>query len=183
MNKKNEDETIDNRLAIRCQLGDHDAWNELVERWNPRLTRFLSRMINDSAVVEDLTQTIWLKIVRSISQLKEPRSLAAWIYRIARTAVTDRLRRQYRSPIAVDEETEPATHDLAMERFIESDHLADALHKLHPQDREVLVLHYFEHLSMTEVAGVCGVPVGTAKSRMNRARKSLRQSLDSGNQS
>ncbi len=182
MNKQTDDETIDERLAIRCQLGDQDAWNELVQRWNPKLARFLNRMINDPVAVEDLTQLTWLKIVRSISQLKEPRSLAAWMYRIARTVVTDRLRKQYRSPDSVHDATEPQGQDLAMEQFVESDQIASAMQKLHPKDREALVLHYFEHLSVAEVAGVCGVPIGTAKSRMNRARNFLRQILNSGDQ-
>lgn len=180
MNKQTDDETIDERLAIRCQLGDQDAWNELVMRWNPKLARFLHRMFNDPVMVEDLTQLIWLKIVRSISQLKNPDMLGAWIYRIARTAVTDRLRKQYRTPPSVCDDTEPESHDLAMEQFIESEQLAMAMQKLHPQDREALVLHYFEHLSLAEAASVCGVPIGTTKSRMNRARNSLRKILDSG---
>lgn len=180
MNEKTGDETSDECLAIRCQLGDQDAWNELVGRWNPRLSRFLNRMINDPVLVEDLSQLIWLKIVRSISRLKRPEKLTAWIYRIARTAVTDRLRKQYRSPTTVHDQTETESHDLAMEQFIESEQLAIAMRKLHPQDRESLVLHYFEHLSVAEVADVCGVPVGTTKSRMNRARLSLRTILDSG---
>lgn len=183
MNKSNDDETIDERLAIRCQLGDQDAWDELVRRWNPKLARFLNRMINDSLVAEDLTQQIWLKTVRSISQLKDHRSLAPWIYRIARTAVTDRLRKQYRSPISVHDETEPEVQDLAMKQFIVCDQVANAMQKLHPQDREAIVLHYFEHLSVAEIADVCGVPIGTTKSRMNRARNFLRQILDSGDQS
>lgn len=178
MHKQTDDATIDERLAIRCQLGDHDAWEEMVGRWNPKLARFLDRMISDPVVVEDLTQLIWLKIVRSISQLKHPSMLAAWIYRIARTAVTDRLRKQYRSPLSVYDETEPESHDSAMEQFIASEQMATAMQKLHPQDREVLVLHYFEHLSVAEVAAVCGVPIGTTKSCTNRARHSLRKILD-----
>lgn len=183
MNQSIDDETIDERLAILCQLGDQDAWEELVRRWNPRLSRFLNRMINDPVVVEDLTQLIWLKTVRSISQLKDPRSLSPWIYRIARTAVTDRLRKQYRSPISVHDETEPESQDLAIKHFIDSDQVANAMQKLHPQDREAIVLHYFEHLSVAEIPDVCGVPIGTTKSRMNRARNFLRQILDSGPQS
>jgi RNA polymerase sigma-70 factor (ECF subfamily) len=183
MDRQTDDDTTDERLAIRCQLGDQEAWGELVARWNPRLARFLNRMINDSDVVEDMTQLIWLKIVRSISQLKDPGLLAAWIYRIARIAVTDRLRKHYGSPVSVHDETEPESQDLAMEQFIESDQITNAMQKLHPQDREVIVLHYFEHLSVAEVAGVCGVPIGTTKSRMNRARSFLRRILDSGDQS
>lgn len=180
MNEQIDDEMIDERLAIRCQLGDQDAWEELVMRWNPKLTQFLLRMFNDPVMVEDLTQLIWLKIVRSIAQLKNPNMFAAWIYRIARTAVTDRLRKQYRTPSIVSDETESESHDLVMEHFIESEQLAIAMQKLHPQEREALVLHYFEHLSLDEAASVCGVPVGTTKSRMNRARNSLRKILDAG---
>lgn len=183
MNQAADDSTIDERLAICCQLGDPQAWDQLVVRWNPKLLGFLNRMVGDPAVAEDLAQAIWLQIVRSISRLKDPGKLAGWIYRIARIAVTDRLREQYRRPPAAADSADPHVNDAAIERLIESEHLATALRQLHPQEREALVLHYFEHLSLIDAAAVCGVPVGTLKSRMNRARGSLRTILTSGDRS
>ncbi|MGB7346814.1 MAG: sigma-70 family RNA polymerase sigma factor [Pirellulaceae bacterium] len=184
MQNQEDETTIDERLAIRCQLGDRTAWEEFVGRWNPRLNHFLCRMINDPVAVEDLSQTIWLKVVRSLPQLNDPQKLGAWIYRIARTAVTDRLRTQYRSPITVvRNETDPPKDDFAINQFIESENIAAAMQKLHPEDREAITLHYFHHLPVADIAEVCNVPSGTIKSRMNRARKALRHILESGDQS
>ena len=94
----NEQALQDARLAVRCQLGDKDAWEELVERWNPRLWRFISGMLTDQATAEDVLQTVWMRAVRSMTRLRDPERLAAWLYRIARLAVADRLRGQYRRP-------------------------------------------------------------------------------------
>ena len=163
-------------LAIRCQLGEHDAWVELVARWHPRLWRFVRRMLTNQSTAEDVLQTIWLRIVRSMVQLEHPEALAAWLYRIARLAIADQLREQYRRPPAellIDVESD----DDAMQSLDVSDSVEKGLSHLHPTDREALVLYYFEQRSVKEVAEICGVPPGTIKSRLHRARTSIRKAL------
>ena len=173
MNEKN---LQDARLAIRCQLGDKEAWEELVERWNPRLWRFISGMVSDQATAEDVLQTVWMRVVRSMTRLREPERLPAWLYRIARLAVADRLRIQYRQPPTFQIE-EVAELDEGIASVDIADAVESGLSHLHPTDREAVVLHYLEQRPISEVAEICGVPPGTIKSRLHRARCVVRDKL------
>jgi RNA polymerase sigma-70 factor (ECF subfamily) len=119
---------------------------------------------------------VWLKIVRSLGRLNDPQCLAAWIFRIARLSVADQLRRQYRTPPAEGWVDYPED-DVAVDVVATTELVRLGLRHLHPTDREAVVLHYIEQLSVAEVADVCGVPAGTIKSRLHRARCVLRQKL------
>lgn len=168
------------RLVVRCQLGEQDAWQDLVRTWNPSLVSFFDRMTNNEAKRDDLLQNTWLQIVRTITRLDQPESFGPWVYRIARNTLTDHLRKQYRSPRTVswEADVEQSENDFVLDRWIESDDLARAMQTLHPEEREVVALHYFEHLTVAEVADVCNSPVGTIKSRLVRARRQLRIQLE-----
>lgn len=169
----------DSALVIRCQLGDRTAWPELVERWHPRLRTFVSRMVTDRHIADDLVQITWIQAVRSLVRLEDPERWHAWIFTIARYAVADHLRRQYRAP-----PKEPLPDVDCKDgnfQFVDAaDSIDFGLAKLHPVDREALVLHYIEEMPIADVASVCGVPEGTVKSRLHRARKILNQTLNEG---
>ncbi|QDT09988.1 RNA polymerase sigma factor [Planctomycetes bacterium K23_9] len=167
-------------LVVRCQLGETDAWELLVQRWHPRLARFVVNMIVDRANADDVMQTAWLRIVRSLNRLRAPERFEAWAFRVARLSVMDHLRRQYREPVseafAESEQGSPSAEREA-ERIEIEDLVRVGLDELHATEREVIVLHYLEQLNVAEVAMVCNVPPGTVKSRLFRARATLRQKL------
>jgi RNA polymerase sigma-70 factor (ECF subfamily) len=169
-------ETTDVELVIRCQLGEDTAWRQLVERWQPRLWRFIGRMVGDRTVAEDVLQTVWLRVVRSMMRLREPEHWPAWVFGIARATIADRYRQQYRQPASglLDD---VAASDAGSEQFMLAEYLDAGLERLHPTDREAVVLHYLEELPVDDVAAICGVPSGTIKSRLHRARQILRQTL------
>ncbi len=172
----NESDPTDAVLAVRCQLGDPEAWEALVHRWHPRLWRFIARMLSDGTAVEDVVQSVWLRVVRSLVQLREPERLAAWLYGIAGRTVVDRLREYYRRPPA-DEIGEIPDFDDGIEMIAVVDAIQTGLQRLHPADREAVVLHYLEELPVAEVAEICGVPPGTIKSRLHRARRIIHRTL------
>lgn len=176
MVEDSQQRNVDALLVVRCQLGERDAWRQLVERWHPRLWRFTAKMLSDKGVAEDVSQRIWLRIVRSLIQLKEPEKLAAWIYRIARFTIADQLRDQYRKP---PEEELPDVDlvDHNVELVDTRDSIENWLTKLHPNDREAVVLHYLEQRPINEVAEICDVQPGTIKSRLHRARRAIRKTL------
>ncbi|MEM6980458.1 MAG: sigma-70 family RNA polymerase sigma factor [Planctomycetota bacterium] len=107
--------------------------------------------------------------------LDDPDGFAPWVYKIARITLTDHLRKQYRSPPVVSSATpvEPSEADFNLDRWIDSQAIATAMTTLHPEEQLVITLHYFEHLPVAEVAEVCQSPVGTIKSRLQRARSSF----------
>jgi len=165
-------------LAIRCQLGDKGAWEELVQRWHPRLWGFVSRMILDRTTAEDVLQTIWLRVIRSLVRLRDPERFTAWIYQIARIAVADRLRDKYRQPVP-EELGELSDPDAGIDQLVATDAVQHGLRELHPLDRETVILHYLKELPVAEVAEICGIPSGTVKSRLYRARRIMRRALSS----
>ena len=176
MSETQNDDPSDAELAIRCQLGQRDAWDQLVRRWHPRLYTFVTGMLSDHGSVDDVVQTVWLKAVRSFARLKDPERTGAWLFRIARLTITDQLRRSYRQPPIADV-VDIANENNVSEQFEVSEDVAMALGRLHPVDREVVLLHYFQHLAINEVASICDVPAGTVKSRLHRARGQLRSRL------
>lgn len=172
-----ETELPDSILVVRCQLGDRDAWDLLVRRWHPRLWRFVSGMLLDRPTAEDVNQNIWLRVTRSLVRLRHPESLSAWLYGVARAAIADRLREQYRHPSS-DNVVELSEADTGFEMIDNRDLIRSGLAQLQPPDREVVLLYYLHGCSLDEVARCCDIPPGTVKSRLHRARRVLRQTLE-----
>ena len=173
MNEINDQNAV---LVVRCQLGERAAWEELVQLWHQPLWRFMFGMLGDRQAAEDVLQIVWLRVVQSLVRLREPARFEAWMYRVARNVIADRLRAQYRRPL---EETfeEAVSSDRPLESIDLTDSLHNALSNLHPIDRETTVLYYFQEKTLDEVAGICEVPAGTVKSRLHRARRQLRETL------
>ncbi|WP_327588152.1 sigma-70 family RNA polymerase sigma factor [Nonomuraea sp. NBC_00507] len=166
----------DELLVVRAQLGDRSAWAELVTRWRVPVWTYVRRML-DAERADEVTQEIWLAVVRGLPRLREPGRFAPWLFTIARRSVTDRLRSEYAR------EKESFTADEAMvedpvEAMADRAELVAALAGLPVLEREILVLFYLEDLSVEECAQVCAVPTGTVKSRLNRARRLLRERLE-----
>ena len=159
-------------LAIGCQLNDSQAWEELVVQWHPRLCGYVFQMVGNQSEVDDIVQTIWTKILRSLVNLQNPAGLEAWIFQIARRTVMDHLRAAYRQPCK-SELPDLIDSDVPLDDWITREDLAVQLGRLHPAERELLVLHYLQDLPLADVADLCGLPVGTVKSRLHRARRSL----------
>ncbi|MBC7968275.1 MAG: RNA polymerase sigma factor, partial [Fuerstia sp.] len=145
--------------------------------WHPRLWRFVAGMLTDRASAEDVLQDVWLRVVRSLVRLRDPEKLSAWLYGIARAAIADRLRGQYRRPPS-DEVSEIPESDDGIHAVDVDDSLRAGLARLHPDDREVVVLYYLEERSVDEVAEISNIPPGTVKSRLHRARRVIRETLE-----
>lgn len=167
-------------LVVRCQLGEREAFDELVERWHVQISRYVRRLVSQEGDAEEITQEIWLRILRGILALGDPAGLPAWIFTIARRTVMDRLRTRYAQPALVPLEEEASDRygtdepDLG---WMDEEILDEALLELSPMEREVLVLFHLRELSLREVSKVLGVPNGTVKSRLSRARAALEQRL------
>jgi RNA polymerase sigma factor (sigma-70 family) len=163
----------DELLVVRCQLGEREAFGELVRRWHPALERYVARMLGRAD--DDVVQEVWLAVVRGLPRLRNPGRYAPWFYAIARRAVSNRLREAYASP-GPEPTAWPETDDTT-EPVADREVLAGALAGLPPREREILMLFYLEDLPLRDCADICAVPVGTVKSRLHRARRLLRQEL------
>jgi RNA polymerase sigma-70 factor (ECF subfamily) len=161
-------------LAVRCQLGEVEAFDQLVERFHPALYSYARRLTGSDDAAADAVQDIWVRVVRGLPRLREPERLRAWVFSIAHRTLMDRLRERYsdREVTGIDmsdQAAEPA--DLTAEEQSAAVHAA--LESLPLVEREILTLFYLRELSLAEISAVLDLPVGTAKSRLFRARKLL----------
>ncbi|MCO8277123.1 sigma-70 family RNA polymerase sigma factor [Actinoplanes sp. TRM 88003] len=161
----------DELMVVRCQLGERDAFAELVRAWHGRVERYVARMLGRRD--DDVVQEVWLAVVRGLPKLRQPDRFGPWLYAIARRAVMNRLRDAYAipEPPPVDELPDEAS------AVVDRELVAGALAALPAREREVLLLFHLEDLSLDVCAQICAVPVGTVKSRLNRGRRLLRDEL------
>lgn len=167
----------DELLAVRCQLGERAAFDALIERWHGPLWQFARRFTDSDDACGDVVQDIWLRVVRGIAALRDPARLRAWIFGIARRVVMDRLRAKYATPPMVDEAFDVGVDSDTSDLDEMIGLLRQELAWLPVVEREALVLFYLHELSIGELAEVLGVPVGTVKSRLFRARQLMRRRL------
>ena len=168
-------------LVLRCQAGDERAFAALMGRFGPRTLGYLAGLVGDAA--EDVQQEVWLAVYRGIGALANPGGFRTWLFRTTRHRAIDWLRREKRERELLAEAAaeavqvaEPVTEDA--DPGLDSPGMRDALSRLAPVHREVLLLRYVQDLPYVEIALVVGCSVGTVRSRLHHARQRLRQALE-----
>jgi RNA polymerase sigma-70 factor (ECF subfamily) len=164
-------------LVVRCQLGEREAFRELVAVWHPPLWRYVRGMVGSSHLADDLVQEAWVAAVRGLPRLRQPERFAPWLFTIARRAVTDHVRQTYRAPETTVEDATAVAADDELGGVLTTMRIEAGLVALPPLEREVLILFHLQDLPLASCAEVLGVPVGTVKSRLHRARRMLRARL------
>jgi RNA polymerase sigma factor (sigma-70 family) len=168
--------TVDQRrLVARAREGDHDAFAELVRASVARLDTAARLILRDNELARDAVQEGLIRAWRDLRSLRELDRFDAWIYRLTVNACLDHVRRRRRRPleVAIVDLGGPILDDPA-------DAVADralvdrVMRGLDEQGRAIIVLHYFLGLPLSEVATALGIPVGTVKSRLNRALGAMR---------
>jgi RNA polymerase sigma factor, sigma-70 family len=174
------------RLVAAAQRGDLDAFNELVLAYQDRVYNLAYRILGDPAAAEDATQEAFIAAYRHLSTFRGG-SFLSWLMRTVANRCYDELRRHKRRPTVswesfgeMDEEANPflvnghptpeeAAQQAELARFLQA-----AIVALPPDQRIVLVLSDVEGINYHEIADTVGIPVGTVKSRLARARARLR---------
>ena len=171
---------LDEWLAIRWQLWEPGAFDDLVACWHEALWRYVRRVSGSDEAAADLVQDVWLRVIRGIVRLREPASLRAWLFGIARRALMDRMRDKYAAPVMVETDLAAVADDTDVDLEVEDDRarLHEELAKLPVIEREVLSLFYLKELSLLEIAQILDIPPGTVKSRLFKARRVLRARLE-----
>jgi len=162
-------------LVVRARDGDHDAFAELARMHAARLDAAARLILRDHDLARDAVQEGFIRAWRSLPTLREPDAFDGWLRTLVTRACLDIVRRRGRRAIEVEltPVDEPAIPDEAL-AFADRELMDSILRRLPPDARAVVVLHYYFDLSLPEVAATIGVPVGTAKSRLNRALTQLR---------
>jgi RNA polymerase sigma factor (sigma-70 family) len=164
-------------LVIRCQLGERAAFDELIARWHARLWQYARRLTGSDVTADDAVQDVWLRVLRGIGQLRDGAKLRPWLFGIARRVLMDRLRERYGAPVEATVDVDDLAAPPPDFAAADIDVMEQQIERLPVIDREVVVLFYLQQLSLNEIATIAGVPVGTVKSRLHRARRTLRQHL------
>jgi RNA polymerase sigma-70 factor (ECF subfamily) len=163
--------------VLRAQSGDADALNELLKAVQAPLFRYISNMVNDPHLAENILQEVFLRIYRKLHWLREPAVFRSWAYQIATRETFRQLKRERRWNILGDETglqtivAPPPREEFAPELV---ERLPELVANLSPASRAVIVLYYLHEMSLVETAAILQVPLGTVKSRLAYGLESLR---------
>lgn len=168
-------------LVRRCLAGDEAGYAALLERHQGRIYSFLLRLVGGTHDAEDLAQVVFLKAFRSLESFDQERPFHSWLFAIAHHAALDFLRAR-KTDLSLDHDEDPidpadASDDpeRLSEIAIDGALLERLIAALPPLYREALLLRHIEGLSVEDVAVSLGIPEGTVKVRLFRARELMRR--------
>jgi RNA polymerase sigma-70 factor, ECF subfamily len=175
----------DRELVATAATGLEGSFEELVRRYQRPISAYVYRMVGDYEAALDLTQEIFIKVYGSLARYRSEFKFSTWIYKIAHNSAVDHLRRnagrerslvngiegdQYDLPIesgslSPEQESERKERRLEIESVVRS---------LPTTYRELIVLRHSQDLTYEEIVEVTGLPLGTVKNRLFRAREMMR---------
>jgi len=176
----------DSELVARAIGGREESFEELVRRYQRPIAAYVYRMVGDYDAALDLTQEVFIKVYGSLARYRSEFKFSTWIYKIAHNAAIDHLRRntsrdqalvceangeQYELPVTSGKPT-PEQEYAGKERRGEIEAIVS---QLPPAYKELIVLRHSHDLSYDEIAEVTGLPLGTVKNRLFRAREMMRE--------
>jgi RNA polymerase sigma-70 factor (ECF subfamily) len=167
-------EPPDGELVRRAAGGEREAFAAIYARYHTAVYRFARMMSGVASIAEDVTQDVFLTLMRDISRYQPQRSgLATYLYAIARNLTRNRLRREGRFVGLDPAASEPAAPDDPCATLVHAREVASvrrAIAVLPSRYREAVILADIHGLSYAEIAVIVGAPVGTVRSRLNRGR-------------
>ena len=188
VNKQNQYQYTDEELIATFQNGNEQAYIELVRRYRNRLMTFVFRFLGDMDLSEDIVQDTMVKVYTHKHYYKEIAKFSTWIYTIAGNFAKTELRKRKRRKVTLLSQmntddrkyeipsTELKSEDIVQGEYAERD-IQKAILQLPLHFRTVVILRDIQELSYEEISKIVNVPLGTVKSRINRARLQLQQSL------
>ncbi len=178
----------DSVLVKACQRGDNTAWEELVERHTRRIHGLCYRFTGRDCEARDMTQEVFLRVFCTLGSFRANElSFVAWLTVLTRNLLIDHYRHTRNEGVTVPiEEHRPRVErfsstmdrpDRALAGREASELLQSVLMKLPPELREIVILYDLQEMRYRDIAMVVGIPEGTVKSRLNRARGILARLL------
>lgn len=192
-----DEDQKDLELVEAIRGGDHDAWGTLLARHQERLFNICLRMVRDRESAADCTQDAMVRIIQGLDSYDGRARLSTWMIRVTMNVVLSRMRREKvrrhpsiealgegegRSREGVSTRRREGAGEPAPEEGVESHEgrsvVFDALQRLSPEQRAILILRDARGLEYEQIAEVLDVALGTVKSRLFRARAALREALE-----
>ena len=180
----------DVELVSRALAGREEGFAELVRRYQRPIAAYVYRMVGDYDAALDLAQEVFIRVYNSLGRYRAEYKFSTWIYRIAHNAAIDHLRRvgasrteemtiegeggtSFEKPLA----SKAPTPEQETERGERRAEIEEVVGLLPHAYRELIVLRHSHDLSYDEIAEVTGLPLGTVKNRIFRAREAMRELL------
>jgi RNA polymerase sigma-70 factor (ECF subfamily) len=187
----NPERAIDQKLVEKAQRGDKKAFGMLVEKYQRRLNRLLSRMVRDQSEIEDIVQDSFIKAYRAINNFRGDSAFYTWLYRIGINTAKNHLVKLGKRPKAMNEvdieeienfEDAPdlRNHETPESSMMSSEIVASVnqtIAALPSELREAISLREMDGLSYEEIADLMNCPIGTVRSRIFRAREVIAEKL------
>ena len=179
------DREISADIIESCRLGDRDAFRALYEAYKDKVYSIALYFFHgDEAAASDITQQVFLKLIRGIAQFRGEAGFSTWLYRLVMNACMDGAHRAKpreftASAAAVDALAGPGSQEHDFEREQTARSVRAALSALPVKFRLPILLRYFEDLSYSEMAAAMNCSMGTVASRLNRGHKMLAKKLES----
>lgn len=178
----------DGELIVSTLAGQSDDFEELVGRYHRPITSYVFRMLGDRESALDVTQEVFIKVYNSLHKYSAEYKFSTWLYRIAHNAAIDHMRRHSVVTQSIETENADGTYQLQIASprpSPEKDHevsewraeIESTVECLPAAYKNLILLRHGRDLSYDEIAEVTGLPLGTVKNRLFRAREMMRQML------
>ncbi len=185
---KNQFLYTDEMLISRFQSGDENAYIELVNRYKDKLINFVFYFLKDEENAEDIVQETFIRLYEKKHYYKQIAKFSTWIYTIARNLANTELRKKSRNKIMYlsqmnshKKDYDLKSNDPELNSKIENEFLRKEIHfaidKLPENYKSVIILRDIQGLDYEQISNIVGIPLGTVKSRINRARLQLQVDL------
>jgi RNA polymerase sigma-70 factor, ECF subfamily len=195
MSTKAQEVALDRLLVDRFKGGDEAAFNEMVSRYWDRIYGMVHQLLRNQQDAEEVTQDAFIRAHRALANFRGESAFSTWLYQIATNLARNRYwywwRRKRDKTVSFDQpvsddnatplsevfSTEMATPgDITVTQEL-VDHIAIGMEKISAKHREILILRNIKNMAYEDIAEVLNISVGTVKSRIARARESLRDAI------
>jgi RNA polymerase sigma-70 factor (ECF subfamily) len=185
----------DQAVVALAKEGRESAYRELLARYERPVFSLLFRMVRDRELAEDLSQETFIKVLNNIDRYSTDFKFSSWLFKIANNVAIDHLRKRHIETVSIDGAPDATTPDQAKATALaivspgespleelESKELGSSIEKaigrLRPEYRSCILLRHVEAYSYEEISEIVGLPLGTVKTYIHRARQELRDALE-----
>jgi RNA polymerase sigma-70 factor, ECF subfamily len=169
--------------VAQARAGKPEAWDTLFRRYQLPLYAYVFELVHEEQTSLDVVQETFISAARHLGELHNDSKFGSWLFGIAHQRCVQRWRKRSREEMLRDNlaeapiEMESGPDDLLLQREQEAEFMK-LIELLPPPQRSVLLLHFLEEFSLEEIAGITGAPLGTVKSRLHHAKRTLRELVE-----
>ncbi len=168
----------DEMIVSQIVAGDTAQFEEIMQRYEARLLRYVVYLIHDEMTARDVVQETFIKTYQHLRGFNAKYKFSSWIYRIAHNEAMNAVKKYHRETSTENEDFTDESYDIHMDEILDKeivkDHVQTCLAKLQPKYREVIQLVYFEGMKYEDISDILQIPSSTVGVRLSRAKAKLK---------